>query len=732
MPKVKNQFYILPTLQEDLKSYNGKIVFNKTTDKDIKALANIFDVNQNGYLDSKEIQSLFNNIKNYAKRDNNLILDAKKARLFLDKECNQKDISTHKLYSFLISVINTVKNKNGKVNYEKHFKNSPFSYENLYKKYPKDKYCLKMNGNSMLVTDKKTNALVANIMWNKFRFQIFSNPSKYGMLKTSIVDKNGKNMVTIAKKYNSNGSYTVTTKNRDNNIIVSNFSKDNKLTSRKTTSKQGKLLQESSVINNQQIDINYDDYQSIRSKIVSDKNSSKVYNRENILVDETIYNNNGSTINKKYDKNGKLLFTTWNSKKSKNNYTSITKNAAGKIVRRVYCKNGEDIITEYDENGQIKSQTKGNTSIDISNGKVYKKNDENFIVNEIDDCFDVPTFKGYCLPIFNLGKPIQKIDAGNVMTILNDYEVKHDPSNLLQDISENGAILSCLKNKYINHIYNALKQVAKTKNIDISDIENKYNKALKYDRANRNFSTYIARIAMEIEGRISAKSELNINYRVKNVKANGKVDNDFSQGMIGDCWLLASIKVLANNKKGKQILDNSLKVDKSGNIFVTLQGVNKTYKITPKEIELNFNFVEGDMDVRAIEIAVNKYMSEQKANIRGNTMSYAYKLLIPQNNIQNIQCFNIESNKWFSDKMINSFNQQNKIICVSSHKSKKNVQQIQGINGEHLSTNHAYTVLKSDDKYVYLVNPHNTSKELVIDRKSFKRFFNDLQQMTIK
>ena len=87
--------------------------------------------------------------------------------------------------------------------------------------------------------------------------------------------------------------------------------------------------------------------------------------------------------------------------------------------------------------------------------------------------------------------------------------------------------------------------------------------------------------------------------------ANGTIDADFTQGFVGDCWALAGIKALAMNKKGLEILNNSLKLDNNGDIKVTLKGVNKTYTITKAEIEkYKSKYSYGDADVRAEPPAV--------------------------------------------------------------------------------------------------------------------------------
>jgi uncharacterized protein YvpB len=42
---------------------------------------------------------------------------------------------------------------------------------------------------------------------------------------------------------------------------------------------------------------------------------------------------------------------------------------------------------------------------------------------------------------------------------------------------------------------------------------------------------------------------------------------------------------------------------------------------------------------------------------------------------------------------------------------------------DFLYTKHAYTAVNADENYVYLINPHDTSKQIKISHKLFLNFF---------
>lgn len=115
-------------------------------------------------------------------------------------------------------------------------------------------------------------------------------------------------------------------------------------------------------------------------------------------------------------------------------------------------------------------------------------------------------------------------------------------------------------------------------------------------------------------------------------KADGKID-DFTQGSIGDCWLLSAINGLKRHPKGKEILEKSLFVDKDNNITVTLQGPKKQYTFTKEQIDSVLNksdyyYSTGDRDVLAIEMAVEKFKTET-AQKSSNRVTNMYNYYIP-------------------------------------------------------------------------------------------------------
>jgi hypothetical protein len=270
---------------------------------------------------------------------------------------------------------------------------------------------------------------------------------------------------------------------------------------------------------------------------------------------------------------------------------------------------------------------------------------------------------------------------------------------------------------------------------------------------------YLDIFLRQLDDRVCAQPETNTyNYSLlvndnKDIsKPNCKIDQDFSQGNTGDCWLLASIKAIASRPKGLKILNESIKVDEFGNTVVTLKGVNKTYVISPEELNSNIAYAQGDGDIRALEIAVNKYIEEKRGinmrlDINGGYGNVAYLILIGDKNFvaNNIGKFNNKNkifennltdefnyrNKTFDDNLIDEFNNIDKIFTVSSSKNIESITIDENGDTHILTRRHAYAVIRSDTKYVYLVNPWDSKIEFKITRELFKEFFNRIYMLDL-
>lgn len=230
-------------------------------------------------------------------------------------------------------------------------------------------------------------------------------------------------------------------------------------------------------------------------------------------------------------------------------------------------------------------------------------------------------------------------------------------------------------------------------------------------------------------------------YEQINGVPNGKIDKDFSQGPTGDCWFLAAVKTIMSNPYTAKLLNDQISIDKNGNVTVNLVNVDKSYTFTTEEIVRENTLSNGDMDVRALEMAVKKYLDENPIslngimhtirmddnNIEGGVPNYAYEILIGRGGILN------ETN--FSQKLIltesfidNYITNGKYLLSVGSSnflRGEESDFEVEDENGtmHKLHRMHAYAVAGADNEFVYVINPWDSAVKLKVPRDKFVDFF---------
>lgn len=99
--------------------------------------------------------------------------------------------------------------------------------------------------------------------------------------------------------------------------------------------------------------------------------------------------------------------------------------------------------------------------------------------------------------------------------------------------------------------------------------------------------------------------------------------NSSMQGKAGDCGLISAINSLSMTEFGRDAIKNAVSVDDAGNVTVKFAAIGQEYTITPNELNNN-RFSSGDPDVRAIELAYEKLMQDVNNGtlVRDNSAPY--------------------------------------------------------------------------------------------------------------
>lgn len=220
----------------------------------------------------------------------------------------------------------------------------------------------------------------------------------------------------------------------------------------------------------------------------------------------------------------------------------------------------------------------------------------------------------------------------------------------------------------------------------------------------------------------------------KENKLNTKIDRNFFQGQVGDCWFLATISAIQRSSKGQAILDNTIKDNKDGTYTVKFKGADKSYTVSALEILSAVDLAGGDMDVRILELAAKKHYNI--SGINGGNPASAFDLLLGTNKKwQTIaQGFGSKPEPQEIKKQL-----KNKNIIMTC--SIKPYSKLWGLivkdvpkdaeYKDNIATRHAYAVYNIDDKNIYLKNPSDTSKTVAIPLDVFDEYWGCVQYTEI-
>lgn len=322
-----------------------------------------------------------------------------------------------------------------------------------------------------------------------------------------------------------------------------------------------------------------------------------------------------------------------------------------------------------------------------------------------------------------LNEYIENINADNVINLIENYKRWYRKS-IFNEIMRNVFVSSKTRTNSAKHIKDMLMQAMKRSGTYTDDYDKLMDGHIDYEK-----NKFGRMKSKDIDEDLRALFDRHRQTRRgksynKLIPANGKIDATFNQGYVQDCWLLSAIKSLSINPEGLKMLHDLISLDDKGNVIVQLKGVDKKYTISKEELEGANEFAQGDLDIRAIELAVNKYLHEvgdhggkrNNAGINkycsdiydGNHMNTPYRILFdkPADN----------DSKTSKETIVKIKSGEYATVVLSSNNC-----QIQ----EGYIKHHIYAVIGADDNYVYLSDPCFPDYKCSITHSDFIKFFNE-------
>lgn len=253
-----------------------------------------------------------------------------------------------------------------------------------------------------------------------------------------------------------------------------------------------------------------------------------------------------------------------------------------------------------------------------------------------------------------------------------------------------------------------------------------------YEELNKQLNKVGSMDSTKLEQLLAAKPR-NIKYKDQNV-LNGKIDMDYSQGYLGTCWLISAINALNLSEGGQKYLDSVLKPNSDGNVEIKFPDAEKSYVITKRDVELGgfLNSANGDADVKALEKAAGKYLTDLGFKgdplQDGNRVSAGLAILVGGDRIK---VYNAE--EMTPDWINREFSKSNNAIVLARKNLEHKINEAFNAEGEkvELPSTHGYTFSRIDENFVYFINPHNPKVELHLPKEEFAKAFDNCAIATL-
>lgn len=209
-----------------------------------------------------------------------------------------------------------------------------------------------------------------------------------------------------------------------------------------------------------------------------------------------------------------------------------------------------------------------------------------------------------------------------------------------------------------------------------------------------------------------------------------KFTTPIKQGKVGDCWLLAALNSAIAKPDGLKLLEDIVKYNEKNGIYtVQLRGYNVEYVISEQDVASIQNLSSGSKKVKAVEIAMDRALRDfaykfkdnmisldkdfgtiKNVDINGNYSQFLFDALFG---------YSPNSTNGKTNPLTEDFNKANTFytfaltgngsITGSAHSQKE--------SKYTFIPRHEYSIIGSDEKNVYLLNPWDSSDKITISRE---------------
>ena len=230
----------------------------------------------------------------------------------------------------------------------------------------------------------------------------------------------------------------------------------------------------------------------------------------------------------------------------------------------------------------------------------------------------------------------------------------------------------------------------------------------------------------------------------------GNIDASAQSGYTGDCWLLTGLNSLSYSEAGREAIREAMTFNDDGSVTINFKGLDVSYTVSAEQIAAanrNRKYSSGDDDVLVYEMAIEQLRNDigsGKIQFNVNSPYYVSDTSTGRSGNSSIDGGYVEQ-VWYllTGKLSNTTSNpsevqsyldkfaQNPDSSVMSCSFKgghgdRNGFTVTDANGNQVQLyySHAYAVKSVDGNNVTIVNPWDSTEEIVLDRNTFAQYAN--------